>query len=131
MQTPVQVTFRDMPVSDAVEAKCWKEAAKLERYFDRIVGCYVTIAESHRRHRQGNLFEVRIALSVPGQQLIVNREPAEHTRDEDIEVAIREGFDRMQRQLQDYTRKMRGQVKQHENGSERHVVAESEVESGS
>ena len=126
MPTPTQVTFRDMPVSDAVEARCWKEAKKLERYFDRIVGCHVTIAESHRRHRRGNLFEVRINLFVPGRELVVNREPTEHHVDEDIEVAIRDAFDRMRRQLQDHVRKMRGQVKKHENGAKRRLVAEVE-----
>lgn len=109
MQTAVQVTFRDMPVSDAVEASCRKEAAKLERFFDRVTGCHVTIAESHRRRRKGNLFEVRIDLVVPGDELVVNREPAEHQVDEDIQVALRDAFDRMRRQLQDYVRKMRGQ----------------------
>ncbi len=126
MPTPTQVTFRDMPVSDAVEARCWKEAEKLERYFDRIVGCHVTIAESHRRHRQGNLFEVRLNLLVPGGELVVNREPTKHHVDEDIEVAIRDAFDRMRRQLQNHVRKMRGQVKKHENGAERRLVAEAE-----
>jgi len=91
----------------------------MSRYFDRIVGCYVTIAESHRRHRQGNLFEVRINLVVPRGELVVNREPTEHHVDEDIDVAIRNAFDRMRRQLQDHVRKMRGQVKKHENGADR------------
>lgn len=117
MQTPIQVTFRDMPVSDAVEARCWQEAEKLERYFDGIVGCHVTIAESHHRHQQGNLFEVRIQLAVPAKELVVTREPPGHHVDEDIDVAIREAFDRMRRQLQDYARKLRGEVKKHEPGT--------------
>jgi ribosomal subunit interface protein len=115
MQTPTQVTFRDMDVSDALEARCWKEASKLEKYFDGIVGCHVTIAESHHRHRQGNMVEIRINLFVPGRELVVNREPTEHQEDEDAEVAIREAFDRMKRQLQDYVRKLRGQVKHHDS----------------
>ncbi len=114
MQVPVQVTFRDMPVSDAVEAACWDEAAKLERYFDRITSCRIVIAESHHRHRKGNLFEVRIDLAVPGRLLTVSREPPKHQADEDIQVAIREAFDRARRQLEDYTRQRRQQVKSHE-----------------
>lgn len=109
MQTPIQVTFRDMPVSDAVESRCWAETEKLKRYFDRITACHVVIAESHRRHRQGNLFEVRIHLSVPGKGLIVKREPADHHEDEDMQVAVRDAFDRMRRQLQDHAAKLRGE----------------------
>jgi ribosome-associated translation inhibitor RaiA len=115
-----------MPVSDAVEARCWKEADKLERYFDRIVACHVTIAESHRCHRHGNLFEVRINLLVPGRELVVNREPTEHHVDEDMDVAIRDAFDRMRRQLQDHVRKMRGQVKKPGNGTEQRLAPDGE-----
>ncbi len=114
MQVPVQVTFRDMPVSDAVEAACWEEAAKLERYCDRITSCRIVIAESHHRHRKGNLFEVRIDMAVPGRLLTVHREPPEHHADEDIGVAVREAFDRARRQLEDYVRQRRQQVKAHE-----------------
>ena len=123
MQTPVQVTFRDMNVSDAVESKCWAEAEKLERYFDRIVGCHVTVAEAHHRHRQGNLFDIRINVTVPGKELVVNREPDEHRVDEDIDVAIREAFDRMRRQLKAYVDKMRGEMKRHD-GDIRHYAGE-------
>jgi ribosomal subunit interface protein len=122
----IQVTFRDMPVSDAVEARCWKEAEALERYFDRIVSCHVTIAESHRRRRQGNLFDVRINLSIPGRELVVNRQAAEHQVDEDLDIALREAFDRMRRQLQDHVRRMRGQVKK--RGRPEEIEKVSEVE---
>jgi ribosome-associated translation inhibitor RaiA len=114
MQVPVQVTFRDMPVSDAVEASCWDEAAKLDRYFDRITSCRVVVAASHRRHLKGNRFDVRIVLNVPGQELVVSRRPPEHHADEDIGVAVREAFDTARRQLEEYARKQRGQVKLHE-----------------
>ncbi|MHC4106515.1 MAG: HPF/RaiA family ribosome-associated protein [Planctomycetota bacterium] len=114
MQVPVEVTFRDMPVSDAVEAACWDEAAKLERYYDRITSCRIVVAESHRRQQKGNLFEIRIDLEVPGRALVVNRGPSAHHRDEDIYVAIREAFDSARRQLEDYVRRQRAQVKLHE-----------------
>lgn len=114
MQVPVQVTFRDMPVSDAIEAACWEEAKKLERYYDRITSCRIVVAEPHRRRQKGNLFEIRIDLAVPGRVLVVNREPPKHHRDENIYVAIREAFERARRQLEDYARRRRGEVKTRE-----------------
>jgi hypothetical protein len=36
MQSQVQVTFRDLPPSEPLEAVIRDEAAALERYFDRI-----------------------------------------------------------------------------------------------
>ncbi|MHC5022358.1 MAG: HPF/RaiA family ribosome-associated protein [Planctomycetota bacterium] len=114
MQKPVQVAFRGMKVSDAVEAACWEEAAKLERYFDRMTGCRVVIAEPHRQHRKGNLFEVRIDLTVPGGEIVVTREPPAHHADEDVFVALRDAFDTARRRLEDFARRRRGQVKAHE-----------------
>ncbi len=114
MQVPVQVTFRDMPVSDAIEAACWEESEKLERYYDRITSCRIVVAESHHRRQKGNLFEIRIDLAVPGRVLVVNREPSKHHRDEDVYVAIREAFERARRQLEDFVDRQRGQVKTHE-----------------
>jgi len=102
MQVPVQVTFRDMPVSDAVEAACWDEAAKLERDFENIASCRIAVAESDRRGRNGHLFEIRIVLNVPGSELVVNREPPDRDGDEDIMVAVHEAFAAARRQLQEY-----------------------------
>jgi ribosomal subunit interface protein len=106
MQIPVQVSFRDMPVSDAIEAACWQEAEKLERYFDRIIGCRVVVSQPHQQHRKGNLFTIKVDLTVPGGEIVVNREPPEHHAREDIQVALREAFDQARRQLQDYVRKL-------------------------
>jgi ribosome-associated translation inhibitor RaiA len=99
MQVPVQVTFRDMPVSDAVEAACWDEAAKLEQCFDRIASCRIVLAEFTNSVRG---FEIRIVLDVPGQELAVTRKPHDHQADEDIYDAIREAFEATRRRLEDY-----------------------------
>jgi ribosome-associated translation inhibitor RaiA len=111
MQTPVQVTFHNLPGSPAVEDSCLDEVAKLERRYDRITSTHVTIAESHRRHRKGNLYEIRILLRVPGHQLVVNRSPAAHRAAEDIAVAVRESFDEARRVLDDHVRQKRGRSK--------------------
>lgn len=123
MQAPVQVTFRDMPVSDAVESACWEEAAKLERYYDRITSCRIAIGEAGRRQRKGNQFEVRIDLTVPGRVLVVNRHPPQGQRDEDIQLAVSDAFAKLRRQLEDFARRQRGQVKAHESPSSPQTTA--------
>lgn len=113
MQIPVQVTFKDMPVSDAVEADVLRHAARLDRYFDRIARCAVTIDSPHQHHHKGRLYSVRIDLTIPGHEIVVNREhPVDHAH-EDVYVAIRDAFDAARRQLEDSVRRMRGQVKTH------------------
>lgn len=113
METPVQVTFRDMSVSDEIERTCLKEAEKLERYHARITGCHVRISRPHHRHRKGNLFHVQVEVSIPGAEVIVDRAPPEHASDEKLELAIREAFDAARRRLEDAARRRRGDVKTH------------------
>jgi cold shock CspA family protein/ribosome-associated translation inhibitor RaiA len=114
MQMPLQITFRDMKPSGAVEARIRERAAELDQYYDRIIGCRVVVHAPHRHHHQGKLFHVRIDLTVPGGELVVNREPAAHHAYEDVFVTIRDAFDAAQRQLADHARRQRGAVKAHE-----------------
>jgi ribosomal subunit interface protein len=104
----MQISFRDMEPSGAVEAKIRERVAKLERFYDRIMGCRVVVEAPHRRHHQGKLFHVRVDLTVPGSELAVTREPAERHAHEDVFVAIRDTFDAAQRQLEEYARRQRG-----------------------
>ena len=43
MQIPVEITFRDIERSEAVEARIRDWVEKLERVFDRIVRCEVVV----------------------------------------------------------------------------------------
>jgi ribosomal subunit interface protein len=90
-----------------VEVKVRRRFAVLKRLKADITGCRVTIAHEHHRHRQGNPVQVRIALSVPGKGIV-----ADHTH-EDTYTAIRDAFDATRRQLEDYLRVRRGDVKRH------------------
>jgi ribosome-associated translation inhibitor RaiA len=114
MQTPLRITFRDMPVSPAVEARVRDRAAALERLHPRITGGHVVIEAHHRHQRQGRLYHVAIRLVVPEGEVVVTRDPAEHQAHEDVYVAVRDAFDAAERRLQNRTRRLRGAVKQHE-----------------
>ena len=113
MQLPLQITFRHMDPSDAVAARIQERAAELERFFDRIVSCRVIVECRHPRHQQGNLFQVRVDLKVPGNEIAVGRDPAAHHAHEDVYVAIRDAFDAARRLLEDHVRRGRGDVKLH------------------
>ena len=66
MQIPLQISFRNMDPSPAVEAVVREKAAKLDRFFERIVSCDVTIEAPHRHHHKGKLYKVRIDIGMPG-----------------------------------------------------------------
>lgn len=114
MQAPPQITFRDMDHSDAIEARIRERVAKLEEFCERITSCRVVVEAPHRHHAKGKLYNVRIDLIVPGGEVVVNREEHANHAHEDVYVAIRDAFDSAQRQLQDFVRRQRGDVKAHE-----------------
>jgi cold shock CspA family protein/ribosome-associated translation inhibitor RaiA len=122
MQTPIQVTFQDVPPSDALEAAVRDEAAALERYYDRITSCHVTVSEPHRHQHQGRLYRVRIHMAVPGDDLVVDREHGGHAGHADPYLAVREAFHAARRELEDYVREMRGDVKGREGPSRGRIV---------
>jgi ribosomal subunit interface protein len=110
----VELAFRNMDASPAVEDRVRTQIAKLGQFHDHVMACRVVVECHHRHHHKGNLFHVRIDLTIPDHELVVNREPKEHQAHEDVYVAIRDAFDAMRRQLQDTVRIRRGKVKHHE-----------------
>lgn len=109
MQSPLEITLRDIPESPAVEARIRDKVAKLERFFERISSCRVTVESPQHRKHQGKLYSVHIDITVPGGgELVVNR-----VQNEDIYVAIRDAFSAATRQLEDHSRVQRGDVKEH------------------
>ncbi|OYW31358.1 MAG: hypothetical protein B7Z47_01305 [Chthoniobacter sp. 12-60-6] len=121
METPTQITFRHMDVSPAVEARILEEVLGLDRCYDRITSCHVVVEAPHHHQQHGHTFHVSIDLHVPGSQIEVNHTPhgcagESHAPDaghRDVYVAIRDAFAAARRQLQDYARILRGDVKHH------------------
>ncbi len=114
MEVPLHIVFRNMDRSEAVEARIHEKVARLERFFERVVSCSVTVEASHRRHHKGNLYSCKIDIKVPNKEIVINRTgPNDHAH-EDVYVAVRDAFRAAQRKLEDYARTLRGEIKAHE-----------------
>lgn len=115
MQLPLQVSFRNVDPSPALDARIRELAGRLERFSGRITSCRVTVEAPHQHQQQGMLFDVRIDITVPGREIVVRRShPRDHAH-EDPYVALRDAFRAARRRLQDHERKVSGQVKLHAN----------------
>jgi ribosome-associated translation inhibitor RaiA len=108
MQTPIQLTFRQMDSSPAVAAVIRKAVERLERLHPGILGCQVTIDAPHRHQLQGRHFQVHIRLTVPGGAVVASRAPTLDAGHEDIHVAIRDAFRAARRELTELARRPRG-----------------------
>ena len=111
MKLPLQITFRNMQSSEAVESKVKQRATRLERYFENILSCKVTIEAPHKHHHKGSIFQVNIDVSVPGKEIVVSRERGLNHAHEDVYVAVRDAFAAARRQLEEYAKSRLGKAK--------------------
>lgn len=105
MQIPVEITFKEMERSAAVETRIRELAARLERVYDRVVRCDVMVETPHRHQRNGRQYHVRVRLTVPGGEIVASHDPGPDEAHEDVYVAIRDTFAAAKRQLEDFARK--------------------------
>lgn len=96
MQVPLQIVFRDIERSEALEARIRAEADKLERFNSRITSGRVTVEEAHRHQNQGRQLSVNVDVRIPGR-----REVVATARHEDVYVAVRDAFDAARRQVEE------------------------------
>jgi cold shock CspA family protein len=122
MKLPLQISFRRLGQSQEIEDMISKRAAKLDEFCDRIMSCRVVVDVPHVHHHEGNLYQLRIDITVPGEEIVVNREPSEHTAYRDIRLAIDDAFNTAARLLEEYVRRQRQDVKSHESMSHARVV---------
>jgi cold shock CspA family protein/ribosome-associated translation inhibitor RaiA len=107
---PLQITVRNTELSPGAEADIRKRIAQLSRYHERIGSCRVTIEVPQRRRKSdAACYSVRLDITVPGGELVVDRQPREQLR-----TALQEAFSSARRRLQDYARRQQGAVKTHE-----------------
>jgi ribosome-associated translation inhibitor RaiA len=112
MKLPLQISFRGMDTSPALERRIRDRIARLERFHDRLMSCAVVFDALARRQHKRKIYRVAIDLRGPGFEIAVGkggRRPAH----EDISVALRDAFDAAGRQLEDHVRVARGDVKAH------------------
>ena len=102
MDRPLQLTFHNLSHSDAVEQDVRDRVEKLDSIYDHLTGCRVVIDSPHRNQNRSKTFAVRIEMAVPGQELVVSREPIG-----DLQSAINDAFETAKRRLRTYVQKQR------------------------
>lgn len=130
MLLPLQITFRHMEPSPAVEARVRELAARLDRFYDAITRCRVVIATPPAHSHKGGPFSVRIDVTLPGGEVFAHSEHENTGAHTDVYVALRDAFDDLRRQLEDYGRRQRGDVKHHEASTQTGTVVEVASEEG-
>lgn len=108
MPIPLNITFHGMASSEALENHIREKVETLEKRHPNLTRCNVTIEQPHHHKHQGNAFNIRLDLYVPGDEIVVN-----HDAHEDAYVALRDAFNAATRQVVRHAQKKRGDVKRH------------------
>jgi hypothetical protein len=75
----------------------------------------------HRHHHQGWKFQVTLKISVPGDCIVVSHDHDLSSAHEDCHLAVKDAFQIARRQIQDYARIRRHQVKSHHESPKREL----------
>ena len=100
MQNPVEIVLRGIPRSGALELYIGEQARKLDRVCDHLLSCSVVAEALHRQQQQGAQFAVRLNITLPGTEFVVNREHGA-----DVYLAVRDAFDAAGLCLKDHMRR--------------------------
>jgi ribosome-associated translation inhibitor RaiA len=113
MRLPLQITFRHMEPSAVLETRIRELAARLERFSEHIRRCHVIVEPPAHHQHHGFLYDFRIDITLPEREIAIRHAHPEDHSHEDPYVALRDAFRAARRQLEDYERKRRGEVKRH------------------
>lgn len=105
-----EIKFPDFEASDFVYNAIVDRIEKLEKFYDRIIRCEVFVRAPHK-HSKTRIYHIQIRLTLPGKEIIVNREREKDLAHQDIYVAIRDAFNALTRQLESYVRHRRTSYK--------------------
>jgi ribosome-associated translation inhibitor RaiA/cold shock CspA family protein len=102
-----EITFRDMEPSPRIEALIARRVRKIEQIFSHISACRVIVEAPHKHKMRGTVFHVRIDLSAPQGELVASRDVGVRIAHEQIDVALRDAFAAVKRQLRKHKEKLR------------------------
>ena len=110
MQVPVEIAFRNIQPSDAVEADIRDHVQRLERIYGRMTTCRVRVDQRNQNANETIPPVVHIEISVPGYKDIVVAHEPDHLQRKfqapDLRNAINEAFRIAERRLTKYKDKL-------------------------
>ena len=128
MKAPLEISFKGLDKSRAVEAKVAERATRLEKHFDRMTHVRVVVSAPNKLAHKGKHFEVKVEIGIPGgAPLIISEIPEGNDARTDLMIAIRNAFDSAERRLDEVAERLGGSAKKAERERRRPAKAVEEV----
>ncbi|HXF54291.1 MAG TPA: HPF/RaiA family ribosome-associated protein [Hyphomicrobiaceae bacterium] len=132
MQRPLQIVFKGMQSSPALESLIRERVAHLERLYPRITGCRVVVEVPHRSPETAKVpIAVSVEADIPGRKPIVGR--AKEDRREvknDHTAALNNAFEAVERQLEKIADIRSDESRMHEDAGQSGMVVRLFPEQG-
>ncbi len=101
MKPAVDVVYRDLDSSAALNEIITKKLEKLNRYTDQIVHSRVVLDIPHNHKHKGKQFRASIELDIKGHPVAITQD------DESIHVAVRDAFSSAERKVKQLAARQR------------------------
>jgi putative sigma-54 modulation protein len=120
MLAPLEISFKGLESSRAVENKIAERASRLEKHFDRITSVRVVVAAPNKLAHKGQHYQVKLEIGVPGQgTVVISEDPAGNNPQSDLLIAIRDAFETAERKLDQISDKKSAAAVKAERGRRR------------
>jgi ribosome-associated translation inhibitor RaiA len=111
----IHITFHQLDHSKALGQRISNKAQKLLKFHPYVSYCRIVVNQPHHHKHKGNLYNIHLEIKVPGQELVINKQPGVKTHPhQDPYVAVDDAFKAAERSLNRYKEKMEGIIKHHQ-----------------
>src|SRR5438309_12098211 len=99
MELPVKILYRGLEKSDQIDNLVLEYAARLDKFCDHTNRCDVAIEQRNHAHQKGNLYHVRIDVTVrPRHELVAREEQMDNASHAPLAKAIHDACRTMERE---------------------------------
>lgn len=92
-----QITFRDIPHSEAVYKQIHDYINKLTHHCTDFINCKVVLTAPPKHQHKGELYKVRVEVSLPTTKILINNK-----HNLDLYVAIHDSFQALEKKIESY-----------------------------
>jgi ribosome-associated translation inhibitor RaiA/cold shock CspA family protein len=124
MQRPLQITFKGMDTSPALEVLIRERVDHLNTLYPRLTGCRVMVEIPHRASETAKVpIAVSVEADIPGRAPVIGKDEEERRESkQDQMAALNNAFEAVERQLEKLTDIQNDEVKAHEHSGESGMV---------
>lgn len=119
MERPLQVVFKQMEASEALESLIRERASRLEKFHAHIVGARVVVEVPHHAPESGKVpLKITVEVDVAGRpRIVVKSEEQPHDSKGGKTGVVNRVFDSVQRRLEDVASTQGGAMKRSKSAS--------------